>query len=225
MGTFINGETAGASAIAIDSISKTYIGKKRVRVEALKNVSLTVGLGEVFGFLGPNGAGKSTTIKCLVGLMRPTKGTATIMGESIPSIASRRNIGYLPENPSFYDYLSAEEYIRFVGSAFQMPADELTRKSEEVLKLLELWDARKRPIRSYSKGMVQRVGLAQVLVHDPDVFILDEPMSGLDPLGRSLVKEIISDLKRRGKRYFSALILLMMLKRFATASGLFPVGF
>ncbi|HMN14081.1 MAG TPA: ABC transporter ATP-binding protein [Bellilinea sp.] len=202
MGTFINGETAGASAIAIDSISKTYIGKKRVRVEALKNVSLTVGLGEVFGFLGPNGAGKSTTIKCLVGLMRPTKGTATIMGESIPSIASRRNIGYLPENPSFYDYLSAEEYIRFVGSAFQMPADELTRKSEEVLKLLELWDARKRPIRSYSKGMVQRVGLAQVLVHDPDVFILDEPMSGLDPLGRSLVKEIISDLKRRGKTVF-----------------------
>lgn len=202
MGTFVTGEIAGTPAISIDSLSKTYIGKKRVRVEALKNVSLTVGRGEVFGFLGPNGAGKSTTIKCLVGLMRPTHGAATIMGEAIPSIASRCNIGYLPENPSFYDYLSADEYIRFVGSVFQMPADELSRKTEEVLKLLELWDARKRPIRSYSKGMVQRVGLAQVLVHDPDVYILDEPMSGLDPLGRALVKEIIMDLKKQGKTVF-----------------------
>lgn len=202
MNTFIDGEIADTPAIAIDGISKTYLGKKRVRVEALKNVSLTVNRGEVFGFLGPNGAGKSTTIKCLVGLMRPTNGTATIMGEPIPSIASRRNIGYLPENPSFYDYLSAEEYVRFVGSVFQMPADELSRKTEEVLKLLELWDARKRPIRSYSKGMVQRVGLAQVLVHDPDVYILDEPMSGLDPLGRALVKEIVGDLKMQGKTVF-----------------------
>lgn len=202
MSTFVDGEIAGIPAISIDSLSKTYIGKKRVRVEALKNISLTVGRGEVFGFLGPNGAGKSTSIKCLVGLMRPTHGTATIMGEAIPSISSRRNIGYLPENPSFYDYLSADEYIRFVGSVFKMSADELSRKTEEVLKLLELWDARKRPIRSYSKGMVQRVGLAQVLVHDPDVCILDEPMSGLDPLGRALVKEIIIDLKKRGKTVF-----------------------
>lgn len=202
MSTFVDGEIAGIPTISIDSLSKTYIGKKRVRVEALKNISLTVGRGEVFGFLGPNGAGKSTSIKCLVGLMRPTHGTATIMGEAIPSIASRRNIGYLPENPSFYDYLSADEYIRFVGSVFQMPADELSRKTEEVLKMLELWDARKRPIRSYSKGMVQRVGLAQVLVHDPDVYILDEPMSGLDPLGRALVKEIILDLKKQGKTVF-----------------------
>lgn len=202
MSTFVDGEIAGLPAISIDSLSKTYIGKKRVQVEALKDISLTVGRGEVFGFLGPNGAGKSTTIKCLVGLMRPTHGTATIMGEAIPSIASRRNIGYLPENPSFYDYLSADEYIRFVGSVFKMPADELSRKTEEVLKLLELWDARKRPIRSYSKGMIQRVGLAQVLVHDPDVCILDEPMSGLDPLGRALVKEIIIDLKKQGKTVF-----------------------
>jgi len=202
MEALITRENAGIPAIAIEQMSKTYIGKKRVRVEALQNVSLTVGRGEVFGFLGPNGAGKSTTIKCLVGLMRPTKGDAAIMGEGVSSLASRRNIGYLPENPSFYDYLSAEEYIRFVGSVFQMPAEQLASKCEEVLKLLELWDARKRPIRSYSKGMVQRVGLAQVLIHDPDVYILDEPMSGLDPLGRALVKDIIGDLKKRGKTVF-----------------------
>ena len=192
----------GVPAIAIYALSKTYIGKKWVRVNALTDLSLTVGQGEVFGFLGPNGAGKSTTIKCLVGLLRPTAGEAFIMGEKVPTLASRRRIGFLPENPSFYDYLSAEEYVRFVGAEFQIPEEELAAKSDEVLKLLELWDARKRPIRSYSKGMVQRVGLAQVLIHDPDVYILDEPMSGLDPLGRALVKKIILDLKARGRTVF-----------------------
>ncbi|BDV43140.1 ABC transporter ATP-binding protein [Geotalea uraniireducens] len=195
-------ERSEKSAIVIEHLTKTYIGKKRVRIEALKDISLSVTCGEVFGFLGPNGAGKSTTIKCLVGLLEPTKGHASIMGNIVPQIASRRNLGYLPENPAFYDYLSAEEYITFVGSSFNMTKEQLTPKCEEVLKLLGLWDARKRPMRSYSKGMVQRVGLAQVLVHDPEVYILDEPMSGLDPLGRSLVKDIICDLKRRGKTVF-----------------------
>lgn len=189
-------------ALDIQGLCKVFTGKKRQGVEALKGLTLQIGQGEVFGFLGPNGAGKSTTIKCLMGLIRPTSGTATILGEPIGSEASRRQVGYLPENPAFYDYLTAEEYLQFVGQTFKMQQALLARRVEEALKLLELWDARKRPIRGYSKGMVQRVGLAQVLIHDPELYILDEPMSGLDPIGRALVKEIICDLKKRGKCVF-----------------------
>lgn len=189
-------------ALDIQGMSKSFTGKKRQTVEALQGLTLTIEQGEVFGFLGPNGAGKSTTIKCLMGLIKPTSGSATIMGEPIGSVASRMKVGFLPENPAFYEYLSAEEYLQFVGRSFKMPEQLLIRRTEEVLKLLELWDARKRLMRGYSKGMVQRVGLAQVLIHDPDLYILDEPMSGLDPLGRALVKEIILDLKKRGKSVF-----------------------
>lgn len=189
-------------SIEINGLKKTFRGKKGARVEALKGISFAVDAGEVFGFLGPNGAGKSTTIKCLMGLIRPTGGTATIMGDAAGTVESRRHVGYLPENPSFYDYLSAEEYLAFVGKSFKMPADKLARRSEEVLKRLELWEARKRLIRSYSKGMVQRVGLAQTLLHDPDIYILDEPMSGLDPLGRALVKQIMGELRQAGKTVF-----------------------
>jgi ABC-2 type transport system ATP-binding protein len=190
------------NAIEIAGMCKQFKGKRMTRVEALKNLDLQIDQGEVFGFLGPNGAGKSTTIKCLMGLIRPTSGTASIMGEPLGSVASRAKVGYLPENPSFYDYLSAEEYLRFVGKTFRMPEETLIRRLEEILRLLDLWDARKRPMRGYSKGMVQRVGLAQALVHDPEVYILDEPMSGLDPIGRALVKEIILDLKKRGRCVF-----------------------
>lgn len=189
-------------AIEINNLVKTFTGKKRAQVFALKDISLDIEMGEVFGFLGPNGAGKSTTIKCLMGLIRPTTGTATVMGEPVGSVASRMKVGFLPENPAFYDYLTAEEYLLFVGKTFGMPAAQLTSRTDETLKLLELWDARKRPMRGYSKGMVQRVGLAQTLIHDPDVYILDEPMSGLDPIGRALVKDIILDLKKRGKCVF-----------------------
>ena len=189
-------------ALDIQEMSKSFKGRKRQTVEALQGLTLTIEQGEVFGFLGPNGAGKSTTIKCLMGLIKPTSGSATIMGEPIGSAASRMKVGYLPENPAFYDYLSAEEYLQFVGRCFKMPEQLLIRRTEEMLKLLELWDARKRLMRGYSKGMVQRVGLAQVLIHDPDLYILDEPMSGLDPLGRALVKDIILDLKKRGKSVF-----------------------
>lgn len=189
-------------AIDIQNLSKVFKGKKRQTVEALKGLNLQIEQGEVFGFLGPNGAGKSTTIKCLMGLIKPTAGTAAIMGELIGIEASRRRVGYLPENPAFYDYLTAEEYLLFVGRIFKMPEPLLARRTDEALKQLELLEARKRPMRSYSKGMVQRVGLAQVLIHDPDVYILDEPMSGLDPIGRALVKDIILDLKKRGKCVF-----------------------
>jgi len=156
----------------------------------------------VFGFLGPNGAGKSTAIKCLMGLIKPSSGRATIMGQDISTAEARKMVGFLPENPAFYDYLSAEEYLHFVGKVFDMPKPLLQQRSQDMLKLLDLWDARKRPMRGYSKGMVQRLGLAQALIHDPDLYVLDEPMSGLDPIGRALVKDIILDLKKRGKCVF-----------------------
>lgn len=189
-------------ALDLHNLCKQFVGKKRQTVEALKDLRLSIEQGEVFGFLGPNGAGKSTTIKCLMGLIRPTSGTAHIMGKPAGSEAARASVGYLPENPAFYDYLSAEEYLLFVGRAFKMQEPLLSRRVEESLKQLDLWDARKRQMRGYSKGMVQRVGLAQVLIHDPDLYILDEPMSGLDPLGRALVKDIILGLKKRGKCVF-----------------------
>jgi len=190
------------NAIEVDQLSKVFTGKKLTKVNALKSVSFTVSQGEVFGFLGPNGAGKSTTIKCLMGLIRPSSGSATIMGEPIGSVSSRMKLGFLPENPAFYDYLTAEEYLHFAGKLYKMTQDLLFHRVEEMLKKMELWDARKRPIRGYSKGMVQRVGIAQALLHEPDVCIFDEPMSGLDPLGRALVKDIIIDLKKQGKCVF-----------------------
>ena len=188
--------------IVIDRLGKTYRGKKGRRVEALRDLTLRIDSGEVFGFLGPNGAGKSTTIKILLGLIRPTAGTATLFGEPVGAPAARRRVGYLPENPAFYDFLSAREYLHFVGKAFAMPPAAIREESRRVLALLDLEAAADRPMRGYSKGMVQRLGLVQALLHDPDLYILDEPMSGLDPIGRALVKEIILDLKRRGKTVF-----------------------
>jgi ABC-2 type transport system ATP-binding protein len=189
-------------AVEIRGLAKSFKSRKVKRVDALKGLDLTIEQGEVLGFLGPNGAGKSTTIKCLMGLIRPSAGSASIKGHDIASAEARKEVGYLPENPAFYDYLSAEEYLAFVGKVFGMEAALLEKRSEEVLKLLELWEPRKRLIRTYSKGMVQRLGLAQVLLHDPEVYVLDEPMSGLDPLGRALVKDIILDLKKKGKSVF-----------------------
>jgi len=189
-------------AIELTDLTKVFRGKKGVSVNALNSVSLQVEQGEVFGFLGPNGAGKSTTIKVLLGLIRSTSGAARIMGVDVAQSGARREVGYLPENPSFYDFLTGEEYLRFVGKSFGMDAARVGALSAEILQRLELWEARKRPIRGYSKGMVQRLGLAQTLIHDPAVYILDEPMSGLDPLGRVLVKDIIRELKERGKTVF-----------------------
>lgn len=190
------------TAIEITNLSKTFKVARGPAVEALKGVSFSVGAGEVFGFLGPNGAGKSTTIKILMGLIRPTSGHAFLMGHDVQSHVSRKHVGYLPENPAFYDFLTAREYLMFAGKNFGMNSSLLREKTEYVLNLLELHEAGNRPLRGYSKGMVQRLGLAQALIHEPDVLILDEPMSGLDPVGRARVKEIILELKAKGKCVF-----------------------
>lgn len=190
------------NALDIKSLGKTYVVKKGKEVKALSGLDLIVPKGEVFGFLGPNGAGKSTTIKAIVGLINPSNGEAFVEGINIKDPASRRKIGYLPENPSFFDFLTAREYLIFIGKSFQMPDNVISKRVFEVLERLELTVAADRPIRGYSKGMVQRLGLAQAILHDPELFILDEPMSGLDPLGRALVKDLIMEMKRQGKTVF-----------------------
>ena len=188
--------------VEISGVHKTFRGKKGMCVEALKDVSLTLSQGEIFGFLGPNGSGKSTTIKILMGLIRATKGTARIGGVDCSDFRARSHVGYLPENPAFYDFLTAKEYLLFAGRIHGMTTAQIKNRSDELLELLDLQDAQKRPIRSYSKGMVQRLGLAQALLHEPDLYVLDEPMSGLDPIGRALVKNIILNLKKQGKTVF-----------------------
>lgn len=190
------------AAIAIDSLSKTFRGKKLQKVVALDQLTLDLSPGQVFGFLGPNGAGKSTTIKILTGQIRPSSGVATIFGLPVNCLEARCNLGYLPENPSFYDFLSAKEYLLLVGKIYSMTHSSLQQSITHVLGKLSLSEAANRPIRSYSKGMVQRLGIAQALLHDPDLYIFDEPMSGLDPIGRALVKDILLELKVRGKTVF-----------------------
>jgi len=190
------------TAIEVSSVSKTFTRKLTQKVRALQDVSFSVAEGSVFGFIGPNGAGKSTTIKILMGLLRPDAGSTSFYGGNSFDPASRKRVGYLAENPAYYDYLTPRELLQFVACHFDLPAGQREGKVQEVLELIELASAADRPIRSLSKGMVQRIGLGQTLVHDPDLFILDEPMSGLDPLGRTLVADIIQQLKQRGKTVF-----------------------
>jgi ABC-2 type transport system ATP-binding protein len=187
--------------ITIEGLTKIYRDRRR-QVVALDRLDLQVESGEVFGFLGPNGAGKSTTIKTLVGLIRATAGTVQLFGTSVTQPAARRRIGFLPENPALYDFLTAREFLTLVGRTFGLGEATLNKETDRVLTLLDLRHAERRPIRGYSKGMVQRLGLAQTLLHDPDLYILDEPMSGIDPLGRALVKQIMLELKKRGKTVF-----------------------
>lgn len=188
-------------AIEIENLTKDYphgflhLKKKR----SLEGLTLQVEDGEVFGFLGPNGAGKSTTIKLLVGLIFPEAGTARILGRPITDIEMHRDIGYLPEQPYFYDYLTAAEVLDYFARIHGMNAADREERVAGMLKKVGLETAKKIQLRKYSKGMLQRVGLAQAILHDPRVVILDEPMSGLDPVGRREVRDIILELKREGK--------------------------
>src|SRR5579883_609576 len=169
---------------------------------AVDGLNLSVLQGEVFGFLGPNGAGKTTTMNVLLGFVNATSGTARLFGVDVRQPIARQRIGYLPELTYYYKFLNAEELLRFYGRIFRVPSGDLDRRIDELLKLVELEHARKRPIKTYSKGMQQRVGLAQALINDPDLLILDEPTSGLDPIGRMKVREIIQRLKQLGKTVF-----------------------
>ncbi|HEY4952812.1 MAG TPA: ABC transporter ATP-binding protein [Verrucomicrobiae bacterium] len=169
---------------------------------ALTGLDLEVNAGEVFGFLGPNGAGKTTTMNVLLGFVPPTSGAAYLFGIDVRQPIARQRIGYLPEMTYYYKFLTAEELLRFYAKIFGLARSEADKRIDQLLKLVELESARKRPIKSYSKGMQQRVGLAQALINNPDLLILDEPTSGLDPLGRMKVREIIQRLKNEGKTVF-----------------------
>lgn len=169
---------------------------------AVNQLNLSVEQGEVFGFLGPNGAGKTTTMNVLLGFTNATSGDAYMFGRNVREPIARQLIGYLPELTYYYKFLSAEELLRFYARIFKIPSAETERRIDGVLKLVELEHARKQQIKTYSKGMQQRVGLAQALINDPDLLILDEPTSGLDPIGRMKVREIIQRLKSEGKTVF-----------------------
>ena len=186
-------------AIQTKDLRKVYrSGFLRRKFVGLEGLNLDVKVGECFGYIGPNGAGKTTTLKLLMGLNFPTSGSATVLGQPIGSIAARRKIGYLPERPYFYDYLTAEEFLHFYGSLHGLSKETRTSKIDELLPLVHMERARNVPLRKFSKGMLQRVGLAQALINDPELVVLDEPSSGLDPMGRILIRDIILGLKAKG---------------------------
>ena len=192
-------------AVEIEELSKDYETGfwKKKRLRALDRLTLNVRPGQIFGFLGANGAGKTTTIKTLMRLQFPTQGTARILGHDIGDIRVHARIGYCPENPYFYSYLTASELMDYFARLFGLSAPKRTSKAEELLTAVGLpekdW---KRQLRRYSKGMLQRVGLAQALINDPEIVFLDEPMSGLDPIGRREVRELIAGLRAKGKTVF-----------------------
>jgi ABC-2 type transport system ATP-binding protein len=192
------------SVLSLSGLSKSYgVGfLARGRRPALVDLDLEVYRGEVFGYLGPNGSGKTTTIKALMGLVFPDKGDGSVLGHALRDPAWRRRTGYLPEHPYFYDYLTPAEYLDYVGRLFSLPAAVRNQRATALLERVGLAPARDVPVRRFSKGMAQRLGLAQALLNDPEFVVLDEPMSGLDPIGRRLVRDVILDLKREGRTVF-----------------------
>jgi ABC-2 type transport system ATP-binding protein len=190
-------------AIDVRDLRKTYRTPfARKKVEALRGVTFAVERGTIFGFVGPNGAGKTTTIRTLMGLIRPTGGAATILGHAIPSRAARFKLGFLPESPYFYDYLTVPELLDLAGRLFGLSHAVRTQRANELIERVGLSRARHQSLKKFSKGMLQRAGLAQALMNDPELVVLDEPMSGLDPIGRKEVRDLILELRDKGKTVF-----------------------
>jgi ABC-2 type transport system ATP-binding protein len=187
-------------AVKTQGLSKEFrTGFKMKKVSALHNLNLEVKEGEIFGYIGHNGAGKTTTLKILTGLIYPTSGNAWILGRNITDVAIKKDIGFLPEGPYFYDYLTAKEFLYFYGQLSGMRKREIEKKVDELLDLVELSHVKDIQLRIFSKGMLQRIGIAQALINNPKLLLFDEPMSGLDPIGRAKIKEIILQLKEDGK--------------------------
>lgn len=188
------------AVIRIRNLTKIYRdfwGRKKVR--ALNSLSLDVNRGEVFGLLGPNGSGKTTTLKLLLGLLFPTQGEITILGQRAADVEKNERIGYLPEESYLYRFLNAEETLDFYGRLFDMSSEQRRKRTDELIELVGLQQARRRQLKEYSKGMTRRIGLAQALINDPDLVLLDEPTSGLDPLGTRDMKDMILKLRDQGK--------------------------
>ncbi len=190
------------NAIVVEGVSKIYPDGFHGKKVAVEGISFVVPQGAVFGFLGPNGAGKSTTIKILLNLIVPTTGRAAILDRPVTDNAIRNRVGYLPENPNFYDYLTPEELLWFGGTTSGMTPARIRERTDQLLRLVDLGHVGRKRLRTFSKGMLQRAGVGLALINDPDVVVFDEPMSGLDPLGRKLMADIIRGLKQEGKTIF-----------------------
>jgi len=193
-----------STAIAVSHLTKVYRKSlfRKNGVAALQGLSLSVDRGQIYGFLGPNGAGKTTLIKILLSLVHPTSGDAALLGQELPDTAVREKIGYLPENQRFPGYLTGEQVLKFFGRLSGTPPDLLRRRTSELLTLVGMDQWRKMKVKRYSKGMLQRIGLAQALVNDPELIFLDEPTDGVDPIGRKEIRDILHALKVQGKTIF-----------------------
>lgn len=190
-------------AVRAEALTKVYAGRfGRNRVVALDALNLEVRRGEVFGLLGPNGSGKTTTLKLLLGLIFPTSGTAEVLGRPPGNVLTNQHLGFLPEESYLYQFLNADETLDFYGRLFRIGRAERKRRIDELIEMVGLEHARKRAVRGYSKGMSRRIGLAQALINDPELLLLDEPTTGLDPIGTREMKDLILELKRRGKTVF-----------------------
>ena len=199
----MSGADAEQAVIRIRDLGKAFRGHLGIgRTVAVDKVDLEVGRGQIFGLLGPNGAGKTTTLKMMLGLLRPDRGKIELFGQPPSSTAARARLGYLPENPYFYDYLTAEEFLDFYGRLQGIPSAVRGALVQATLRRVGLKGRERTALRKFSKGMIQRLGLAQAIQHDPDLVILDEPMSGLDPIGRREVRDLILELKTAGKTVF-----------------------
>lgn len=191
--------TGNLQAVRVSGLTKEFkLPMRAGRFRAVDDLSLTVGEGEVYGLIGPNGSGKSTTMKVMLGIVRPTKGSCEVFGMSSNSSKSRHLVGYLPENPYFYKHLTGEETLRFYGELCGLRGAGLRKKIDQLLDMVGLHDAADRRLGGYSKGMLQRIGLAQAVIHDPKLVILDEPTAGVDPQGSRQIRDLIMDLKSRG---------------------------
>ncbi len=182
---------------SLSKIYRDFWGRKKV--QALKPLDIDVRKGEIFGLLGPNGSGKSTTIKLILGLLFPSSGRAFVFGKEAGDVTKNERIGYLPEESYLYKFLNAEETLDFYGRLFDMPASVRKQRSEELIQMVGLQKARRRQLREYSKGMTRRIGLAQALINEPDLLVLDEPTTGLDPIGSREMKDLILRLRDQGK--------------------------
>jgi ABC-2 type transport system ATP-binding protein len=216
-----------APPLAVETIglTKRYpLTWKRKVLVALDNLHLQVRQGEVFGLLGPNGSGKSTTLKLLLGLIVASEGDARVFGLPPESLDARRRVGFLPENPYFYGFLNGDETLRFYGKLCGVTGAKLEKRIEELIDLVGLQNGRERPLRSYSKGMLQRIGLAQAMIHDPDLLFLDEPTAGVDPLGSSQIRDLILKLKKMGKTVIFSSHLLEQVQEVADRVAIFSLG-
>ncbi len=212
-------------AVAVRLLTKVFRSSfRRTPVVAVQDVTLQVERGETYGLLGPNGSGKSTTLKAILGLVTPTEGSVSLFGRDSREVASRQRVGFLPESPYFHRFLDGRETLHFYGRLCGLTGAKLKARADELLHLVGLEDASERRLRGYSKGMLQRIGLAQALIHDPDLVVLDEPTAGVDPAGTRVLRDLILELKARGKTVLLSSHLLGQVQEVCDRVGILAQG-